>query len=297
MDPIWICFYFLYKQYIRNSNYFHNIIWVIVFWYQVFIMSEMIHDVVKDAHVTIKIKKNFFFLQAKLVLFWYMKKKAAGRPNVSALANIQLSYSGRLHTIYRPLELLLCNSLGWLILVHASVCEKYCRGRMIPIESGKISIQSMDNIAGGLYNIHVVPLRFVLVQLHYQFIVDFGDFLTYHSGLFHQYWKNRAIGHCTTRVTSTDLKQNRIITWWRHQMETFSALLALCAGNSSVTDEFPSQRPVTRSFDVFFDLRLNKRLSKQSWGWWLETPKRSLWQWKMTMKKYLLPSKTHGFST
>ena len=38
----------------------------------------------------------------------------------------------------------------------------------------------------------------------------------------------------------------------------------------------PSQRPVTRSFDVFFDLRLNKRLSKQSWGWWFETPSRSL---------------------
>ena len=41
-------------------------------------------------------------------------------------------------------------------------------------------------------------------------------------------------------------------TWWRHQMEIFSALLAFCVGNSSVTGEFPSQRPVTRSFDVFF---------------------------------------------
>ena len=41
-------------------------------------------------------------------------------------------------------------------------------------------------------------------------------------------------------------------------METFSVLLALCAGNSSVTGEFPSPRPVTRSFDVFFDLRLIK---------------------------------------
>ena len=42
--------------------------------------------------------------------------------------------------------------------------------------------------------------------------------------------------------------------WWRHQMETFSALLALCAGHSPVPDEFPTQRPVTRSFYVFFDL-------------------------------------------
>ena len=45
-------------------------------------------------------------------------------------------------------------------------------------------------------------------------------------------------------------------------MEIFSALLAFCAGNSPVTGEFPAQRPVTRSFDVFFELRLNKRLSK-----------------------------------
>ena len=49
--------------------------------------------------------------------------------------------------------------------------------------------------------------------------------------------------------------------WWRNQMETFSALLAICAGNS------PAQRPVTRSFDVSVDLRLNKRLRKQSWGY------------------------------
>ena len=52
--------------------------------------------------------------------------------------------------------------------------------------------------------------------------------------------------------------------WWRHQIETFSALLAICAGNSPATGEFPAQRPVTRSFDVFPDLRLNRRLSKVS---------------------------------
>ena len=60
-------------------------------------------------------------------------------------------------------------------------------------------------------------------------------------------------------------------------METLSALLAFCAGNSPVTGEFPAQRPVTRSVDVFFDLLLNKRLSKQSWGLWFETPLCSLW--------------------
>ena len=62
---------------------------------------------------------------------------------------------------------------------------------------------------------------------------------------------------------------------WRHQMENISALLAFCAGNSPVTCEFPSQRPVTRSFAVYFDLSPNKLLSKWSRRWWFETPLRS----------------------
>ena len=95
--------------------------------------------------------------------------------------------------------------------------------------------------------------------------------------------------HTQSLETHLDLKSRTSIwiftsvvilffTWWRHQMETFSALLAICAGNSPVPGEFPAQRPVTRSFDVYFDLRLNKRLSKQSWGWWFETPTRSFWR-------------------
>ena len=67
-------------------------------------------------------------------------------------------------------------------------------------------------------------------------------------------------------------------SWWRHQMGTFSALLDLCAGISPVIGEFPAQRPVTQSFDAIFDLCLNKRLSKQSWGWWFETLPCSLWR-------------------
>ena len=51
-------------------------------------------------------------------------------------------------------------------------------------------------------------------------------------------------------------------------METLSSLLALCVGNSPVTGEFPTQRPVKWNFDVFFDLGLNNQLSKESWGWW-----------------------------
>ena len=71
---------------------------------------------------------------------------------------------------------------------------------------------------------------------------------------------------------------NHLVSWWRHQMETISPLLAICAGNSPVTGEVPTQRPVSRSFDVFFDYCLNKWLSKQSWDWWFETPLRSLWR-------------------
>ena len=66
--------------------------------------------------------------------------------------------------------------------------------------------------------------------------------------------------------------------WWRHQMESFSTLLALCEGNPLVTGGFPSQGPVMRSFDVFCDLCINKRLSKQSTRRCIEAPSRSLWR-------------------
>ena len=68
-----------------------------------------------------------------------------------------------------------------------------------------------------------------------------------------------------------------VYPWWRHQMETFSVLLAICVGNSLFTGEFPAQKPVTRGFYVFLDLRLNKRLSKQWWRWWFEVPSGPLW--------------------
>ena len=65
--------------------------------------------------------------------------------------------------------------------------------------------------------------------------------------------------------------------WWLHLMELFSALVALCEGNPPVTGGFPPQRPVRGSFDNFVDLRLKKRLSKQSRRRWFETASRSSW--------------------
>ena len=89
-----------------------------------------------------------------------------------------------------------------------------------------------------------------------------------------------AMAWCKTVVTPVRLQWSyySLAIWWRHQMETISALMAICAGNSPVHGEFSAQRPMTRSFDVFFDLRLNKRLSKQSRGWWFETLSRPLWR-------------------
>ena len=72
------------------------------------------------------------------------------------------------------------------------------------------------------------------------------------------------------------------MTSWNSMMTSsngnmFRVTGPLC-GEFTGPGEYPSQRPVTRSFDVYFDLRLNKRLSKQSWGWWFETPLWSIWR-------------------
>ena len=66
--------------------------------------------------------------------------------------------------------------------------------------------------------------------------------------------------------------------WWRHQMETFSRYWHFVRGTSPATGEFPLQRSVAWSFDVFFDLCLNKRLSKQQGRRWFETSSRPLWR-------------------
>ena len=68
--------------------------------------------------------------------------------------------------------------------------------------------------------------------------------------------------------------QSWSMSWWRHQMETFSALLAICAGKSPVTRKKGSDAEHWR----FLDLRLNICLSKQWRGWWFETPSHPLWR-------------------
>ena len=71
--------------------------------------------------------------------------------------------------------------------------------------------------------------------------------------LLHWHWGSRIIAPVPIK------HRKNLDTWWRHQIGTLSALLALCAGNSPVTGEFPAQRPVTWSFGVFFVLFMFRR--------------------------------------
>ena len=97
-------------------------------------------------------------------------------------------------------------------------------------------------------------------------------------------------GHCTSVFNTGDSGAINGDRSCSHMMTSsngniFRVTGPLCREFAS-PGEFPTQRPATRSFDVFFDLRLNKRLSKQPWGWWFETPLWSLWRHRNEHDKY-----------
>ena len=119
---------------------------------------------------------------------------------------------------------------------------------------------------------HILTLFF-----HFSHSFANASYISQHcSNMYVMIW-NKVIRYYRP-MSPTGIIVQHTITWWRHQMETLSASLALCVGNSPVIGEFPTQRPVTRSFGAFFDLRVNKRLGKQPFGWWIETPSCSLWR-------------------
>ena len=94
--------------------------------------------------------------------------------------------------------------------------------------------------------------------------------------------ENLCTNHCSERsdMVMNPLSQGTCgkgFSWWRHQMDTFPRYWPFVREFTGHRWLLP-QRPGTRSFGVFFDLRLNKQLSKQSWGWWFETPSGSLWR-------------------
>ena len=99
---------------------------------------------------------------------------------------------------------------------------------------------------------------------------------------------------CRLSHWSLQKRDNQIHTR-RHHMKTFSSLLVVCAGNLTDHRWIPLTKVRdARSFDVLVDLRLNKRLSKQSWGWWFETPSRSLWR---HCNNLVFPHHSHQINT
>ena len=90
-------------------------------------------------------------------------------------------------------------------------------------------------------------------------------------------------GDCKVYQTTHKAILIMITTW---NGDIFRVTGPLC-GEFTGPGEFPTQRPVTRSFDVIFDLSPNKRLSKQPWSWWFETSSWSLWRqcngWAITL--------------
>ena len=100
----------------------------------------------------------------------------------------------------------------------------------------------------------------------------------------------------TILIAKLPFKSQRMMT--SSNGNIFRVTGPLC-GEFTGPGEFPAQRPVTRSFDVFFDLGLNKRLSKQRRGWWFEMPSWSLWRqcngfsWRLSTRKFHL--RVHDF--
>ena len=96
-------------------------------------------------------------------------------------------------------------------------------------------------------------------------------------------WNNQLARSSKLSEAQREVSQTQIQTEiWLYMMTSSNGNIfrlngPLC-GEFTGPGEFPAHRPVTRGFGVFFDLRLNKRLSKQPWGWWFETPPRSLWR-------------------
>ena len=113
-----------------------------------------------------------------------------------------------------------------------------------------------------------------------------------HNELFGIYHDSTVVKACATYCVVVESLESQIQrVWLSHVTYTDMKTVRMTSSNGNIfrvtghlcgeftgPGEFSTQRPVTRSFDVFFDLRLNKRVSKQSWGWWFETLSRPLWR-------------------
>ena len=94
------------------------------------------------------------------------------------------------------------------------------------------------------------------------------------------------IEHCGTTHVMRFLPESTLFMMTSSNGNIFRVTDHMC-GEFTGPGEFPTQRPVSRSFDVYFDLRPNKWLSKQSWGWWFETLSCSLWRHRNVISNML----------
>ena len=91
--------------------------------------------------------------------------------------------------------------------------------------------------------------------------------------------ENRYEHGCTKNSRTNEMGNSDVHLWEHYYMMTssngsISRVTGPLCREFTGSGDFPTQRPVTRSFNVFFDLRL----SKQSWGWWFEAPSCPLWR-------------------
>ena len=110
---------------------------------------------------------------------------------------------------------------------------------------------------------------------HYQIGISSCIFLIQLNGV---PYKASTLSPLIVRILVTDIQNDDVIKRKNIFRVTDHLCAEFTAGNSPIPGEFLTQRPVTRSFEVSFDLRLIKRLSKQSWAWWFETLSRTLWR-------------------
>ena len=114
------------------------------------------------------------------------------------------------------------------------------------------------------------------LSARHRYLPIYGTYLSYFGTCtYTQKWGNWEFSTIFSSCMNTQtfsvslsiwISKHSPMPWWRHQMETFSALLAICAGNSPVPDEFTAQRPVTRSFDFFICTSINGIVNNREAG-------------------------------
>ena len=142
----------------------------------------------------------------------------------------------------------------------------------------------LNGVKAGLYNIDPRNAPIEVTQTPGDYLLNHKMWTKYENKLaIDNVYRNR---NAIASAVASPLDHEDVIKW-KH----FPRYWPICAGNSPVPGECPTQRPLTRSIDVFFDLRLNKRLSQQSWGWWFEMLSRPLWRHRNLCRKLSVPIK------